>query len=66
MKASELIQKLQEQIELHGDCKVWIGHYDMEFDCDDSYPASQVAFEDGFYVGNPCGENHNVPIIFVQ
>lgn len=24
MKASELIKKLQEQIELHGDCELWL------------------------------------------
>ena len=27
MKASELIEELQEQIKLHGDCEVW-------FDCE--------------------------------
>ena len=46
MKASELIQKLQEQIELHGDYEVYVESYDWDFDYDDSYPVSEVS--DGY------------------
>lgn len=42
MKASEFIQKLQEQIELHGDCEVYVESYDWDFDYDNSYPVSDV------------------------
>lgn len=46
MKASELIRKLQEQIELHGDYEVYVESYNWDFDCDDSYPVSEVS--DGY------------------
>ena len=42
MKASELIRKLQEQIELHGDYEVYVESYDWNFDHDNSYPVSNV------------------------
>lgn len=64
MKASKLIQKLQEQIELHGDCYVWMegSNYD---DCyDDCTPVLGVAFEDNYYTGDIYEGNYN-PIIFV-
>lgn len=63
MRASELIQKLQEQIELHGDCKVWIGEWDYEYDCDASRPAHEVVFEGQYSCGNLCYDEN---IIFVQ
>ena len=46
MKASELIRKLQEQIELHGDYEVYVESYNWDFDCDDSYPVNDVC--DGY------------------
>ena len=46
MKASALIRKLQEQIELHGDYEVYIESYDQDFDYDNSYPVSNV--RDGY------------------
>lgn len=42
MKASELIRKLQEQIELHGDCELWVESYDYDFDRNNSYPINDV------------------------
>ena len=42
MKASELIEKLQTQIELHGDCELWVESYDHDFDDDNSYPITEV------------------------
>ena len=42
MKASELIQKLHEQIELHGDYEVYVESYN----CDFSYHANDV--HDGY------------------
>lgn len=42
MKASELIQKLREQIELHGDYEVYVESYN----CDFSYPVNDV--HDGY------------------
>ena len=42
MKTSELIQKLQEQIELHGDYEVYVESYN----CDFSYPVNDV--HDGY------------------
>ena len=46
MKVSELIRKLQEQIELHGDYEVYVESYNWDFDCDGSYPVSD--FCDGY------------------
>lgn len=46
MKASELIRKLQEQIELHGDYEVYVESYDWDFDYDNSYPVSNI--HDGY------------------
>lgn len=46
MKASELIRKLHEQIELHGDYEVYIESYDQDFDYDNSYPVSNI--HDGY------------------
>lgn len=46
MKASELIRRLQEQIELHGDYEVYIESYDWDFDHDNSYLVSNV--RDGY------------------
>ena len=46
MKASELIRKLQEQIELHGDCEVYFESYNLDFDDGYSYPVSEVS--DGY------------------
>jgi hypothetical protein len=46
MKASELMKKLQEQIELHGDCEVYISHYDGTCDCGHIDKASGAYFDD--------------------
>ena len=46
MKASELIRKLQEQIELHGDYEVYYVSYDWDFDYGYSYPVVEVC--DGY------------------
>lgn len=46
MKASELIRKLQEQIELHGDYEVYFKSYDWDFDYGNSYPVNEV--RDGY------------------
>jgi hypothetical protein len=44
MKASEMIRKLQEQIELHGDCEVCVESYDYDFDYDSTYDVHRVEF----------------------
>lgn len=44
MRASELIQKLQEQIELHGDCMVLIDGWNAEFAYDESDYVNSVYF----------------------
>lgn len=62
MKASELVKKLQELMAMHGDCNVWIGHWDMDFDADDSYPVGGVAFADESDEDNEYGES----VILVQ
>lgn len=46
MKASELIRKLQEQIELHEDYEVYYVSYDWDFDYGYSYPVVEV--RDGY------------------
>lgn len=46
MKASELIRKLQEHIELHGDYEVYYVSYDWDFDYGYSYPVVEV--RDGY------------------
>lgn len=46
MKASELIKKLQEQIELHGDCEVWVESYDYDFDNDNSFAVNGIGFNE--------------------
>ena len=46
MKASELIRKLQEQIELHGDYEVYFESYNLDFDYGYSYPVVEV--RDGY------------------
>lgn len=48
MKASELIQKLQEQIELHGDLEVSMVTDDGDCECERSYWVSGVCFDDRF------------------
>ena len=45
MKATQLIQKLQEQIKLHGDCEVWIDNYNVEYQQDESDTVSSVYFD---------------------
>lgn len=45
MKASELIKKLQEQIESHGDCEVWIDDYNEEYQRDESDTVFSVYFD---------------------
>lgn len=46
MKASELIRKLQKQIELHGDYEVYFKSYNLDFDYGYNYPVSEVS--DGY------------------
>lgn len=46
MKASEMIRKLQEQIELHGDCEVCVELYDYEFDYDSTFDVHRVEFNE--------------------
>lgn len=46
MRASELIKKLQEQIELHGDYEVWVDSYNYDFDYDDSHGVYEICFDE--------------------
>lgn len=50
MLASELIFKLQEQIELHGDLEVGIRTHDGEFDCDFDSLLHEVFTDNETYV----------------
>ena len=55
MKASELIRKLQKQIELHGDYEVYV----ESCNCDFSYSVSGV--HDGYIYGKfRYGEAYNL------
>lgn len=56
MKASELIRKLQEQIEFHGDYEVYYVSYDWDFDYGYSYPVVEV--RDGYIDENFSGVKH--------
>lgn len=46
MKASELVKKLQEMIELYGDCEVWVEDYDFDFDHDSSFAINEINFNE--------------------